>query len=323
MKRLHFIVHTSRLKTQGSKVWSALFSNRGESKDWFLCIKKNRPHFAQISRLSVFLRVLHTYYWSMMVFGKHRHTSRKWRKKTGKMEWIFLRGMLSQQHKQAFLTEISKSPEIRNTVTTDRKCHPALMIKDREWAWYLRCDPQCSLTPVWDGSLLMLYSEKIFTHRAWGRGRNPASWILKLAELWEKTGCTKKEKVLESKVLGPSAASPLSSSLDWTHFFELHPLNKIRVPAFALLKASHCFILWLTHSHSFHQTWRIIMGRVGSGREEGQNDAMNKGAYTVTCVTVDQNHRKGRSWEGQDDSQPGRAEGRFTLEVTICRTEAN
>lgn len=60
------------------------------------------------------------------------------------------------------------------------------------------------------------------------------------------------------------------------------------------------------------------MGRVGSGREEGHNDAANTGAYTVTCATVDWDHRK-----GQDDSQPGRAGGRLTLEVSIYRTEAN
>lgn len=56
------------------------------------------------------------------------------------------------------------------------------------------------------------------------------------------------------------------------------------------------------------------MVRVGYGREEGHNDAVNKGAYTVTCATVDRDHR-----EGDDGSQPGR----FTLKVSKCRAKAS
>lgn len=73
------------------------------NRDQFFCIKKNGSCFAPMSRPGVFPTDFHTSYWLMMVFGKHRRTARKWRKRTGRMELGFIPGPAEPAAQWAFV----------------------------------------------------------------------------------------------------------------------------------------------------------------------------------------------------------------------------
>lgn len=107
--------------------------------------------------------------------------------------------------------------------TIYRKYHPALMRKEPERARAIGSLHTVGRLPVCVLLYLRSFQTKNFYPQCLVNRQWSACRILKLAALREQTRYNKKKKDTESKVLGPSAVSLLSSSLDQTYFFERHP----------------------------------------------------------------------------------------------------